>query len=164
MKSEARRYVCFRGECAECAANITGTLFKEPPNNIDVIFECRIENIYTAKHTAGKKRQLKGKRRELAAGKMINERKNAITFCREEAQCLKKFDDKNSPILPTTSVLRKAKEEGFLKQHGLIFSNPVLNLLSNAKCGKYSSSIINISLLYVFLYVLEPQTKTFVHG
>lgn len=120
LKSEARCYVCFRGECAECAANITGTLFKEPPNNTDVIFECRIENICTAKHTAGKKRQLKGKRRELTAGKMINEHKNAITFCRKEAQRLKKFGDKNPPILPTTSVLRKAKEESFLKQHGFL--------------------------------------------
>lgn len=63
---------------------------------------------------------------------MIKQRKEVIIFRREEARHIKDFGDKSPPILPSSAVLRKAKEERILKQHGLIFSNPVLNLLNNA--------------------------------
>jgi len=48
---------------------------------------------------------------------MIKQRKEAITFRREEAKRLKDFGDKSPPILPSLTVLRKAKEERMLKQY-----------------------------------------------
>ncbi|KAL0098877.1 hypothetical protein PUN28_020864 [Cardiocondyla obscurior] len=83
----------------------------------------------------------------------------AITFCREEAKRLKDFGDKNPPILPFSAVLRKAKEKKLLKQHGLVFSNPVLNLLHNAKYGKYAGSIISISLLPFYCIYWMPEQQ-----
>lgn len=88
--------------------------------------------------------------RTVVANTLIKEREDAITFRREEAKRLKEFGDKSPPILPSSTVLRKAKEERLLKQHGLLFSNPVLNLLNNAKCSRYTNSIISIGILPFF--------------
>lgn len=90
---------------------------------------------------------------------MIKQRKEAFIFHREEAKRLKDFGDKSPPILPSSTVLRKAKEQRLLNQHSLIFSNPVLNLLNNAKHSKYIGSIINISLLlfYCMYWSREQQ-------
>lgn len=90
---------------------------------------------------------------------MITQRKDAITFQREEAKRFKDFGDKNPPILPSSAVLRKAKEERLLKQHGLIFSNPVLNLLNHAKYSKYIGSIISISLLSFYCVYWTPEQQ-----
>lgn len=88
---------------------------------------------------------------------MIKQRKEAVIFRREEAKRLKDFGDKSPPILPFSTVLRKAKEERMLKQYGLIFSNPVLNLLNNARYNKYTGSIINISLLPFYCMYRSPE-------
>lgn len=111
------------------------------------------------RHTTGKKRQLKGNRRAMIADIMINQRKDAVTFRREEAKRLKEFGSQNPPILPSCAVLRKAKEEKLLKQHGLIFSNPILNLLNNANYSKYTGSIISISLLPFFCMYWTPEQQ-----
>jgi len=107
-----------------------------PSENTDVIFECVAKNICSTRHS--KKRQLKGNRCTIAADAMIKQRKEAIIYRREEAKRLKDFGDKSPPILPSSIVLRKVKEERLLNQHGLIFSNHVLNLLNHAKYGKYA--------------------------
>lgn len=150
ISAEARGYVSFQGSCTKCAATITGILCRIPSNDTDVIFQCTVENICSSKHDSNKKRHLKGKKRALIADKMIEQRKDAISFRREEAKRLKTFGDKDPPILPSSTVLRKAKEERLLQQHGLVFSNPVLNLLNNAKHSRYVGSIVNISLLPLF--------------
>lgn len=159
VSNEARCYVYFRGNCVECAAIIECILLKIPADDTDVIFKCKIKNICFAKHTNIKKRHLKGKRRVMVANVMIKQHKDAITFRREEAKRLKDFGDKNPPILPSSAVLRKAKEEILLKQHGLIFSNPILNLLNNAKYGKYAGSIISISLLPFYCIYWTPEQQ-----
>lgn len=128
-----------------------------PSKDTDVIFNCVVKNIYSTKHN--KKRQLKGNRRARAANAMIKERKEAIIYRREEAKRLKAFGDNSPPMLPSTAVLRKAKEERLLNQHGLMFSNPVLNLLNNAKYGKYAGSIINIGLLPFCCMYWTPEQQ-----
>jgi len=79
----------------------------------------------------------KGIRRTAIANKMIRERSDAITFRREEAKRLKVFVE--TKILQYSLSLQSyvRQEEGLLKQHGLIFSNPVLNLLNSAKCSNH---------------------------
>lgn len=156
-RTEARCYVSVKGSCVECAANIECTMYKQPENDTDAIFHCNVGSICSAKHSNKKQRQLKGKRRIEVADKLIQQRKDAITFRREEAQRLKEFGDKNPPILPSSAVLRKAKEERLLKQHGLVFSNPVLNLLNSAKEGKYVGSIISISLFPFYCIYWTPE-------
>lgn len=46
-----------------------------------------------------------------------------------------------------------------LNQHGLIFSNPILNLLNNARCSKYTGIIINISLLPFYCMYWSPEQQ-----
>jgi len=161
LRSEARCYVFFRGNCVKCGAIIECMLLKMPTENMDVIFTCKVKDICYGKHNINKKRHLKGIRRTAIADKMIRERSDAITFRREEAKRLKVFvcGDKDPPILPSSTVLRKAKEEGLLKQHGLIFSNPVLNLLNSAKCSNHTGSIINIGLLPFYYMYWTPEQK-----
>lgn len=156
VSAQARCYISFQGSCTECAATIAGILFKVPSDDTDVIFQCTVKNICSVKHV-NKKRYLKGKRRALIADKMIEQRKDAIFFRREEATRLKQFGDKDPPILSSSAVLRKAKEERLLQQHGLIFSNPILNLLNSAKHSKYMGSIIHISLLPFFCIYWTPE-------
>lgn len=112
ISNEARCYVYCRGNCVECAATIECILFKMPVDDTDVIFKCKIKNMCSANlHTNIQKRHLKGKRRVMVADIMIKQHKDAITFRRDEAKRLKNFGDKNPPILPSSAVLRKAKEE-----------------------------------------------------
>lgn len=156
LSKEARCYIFFRGSCVECTATMECILLKMPTENTDVIIKCKVKNICFIKHT--KKRHLKGNRRAIVADIIINQRKEAITFRREEGKHLKEFGDKSPPILPSSIVLRKAKEERLLNQYGLIFSNPVLNLLNNAKYGKYTGSIISIGLLpFYYMYWSSEQ-------
>jgi len=78
---------------------------------------------------------------------MIQQRKDAITFQRNETRKFKKFGGKNLPIVPNAATLRKAKEEQLLKMHGLEFANAPLNLFHHSETGKYAGSIHSISLL-----------------
>jgi len=57
-----------------------------PSDDTDIIFQCTVDNICSTKHTTDKKRRVKGKRRALIADKMIEQRKNTISFRREEAK------------------------------------------------------------------------------
>lgn len=90
---------------------------------------------------------------------MIEQRKDAITFKREEAKRLKKFGGKNMPILPNTNVLRKAKEQQLLKMHELEYANPLINLLHQSKCGKYAGSIHSIGLSKVHCMYWSPEQQ-----
>lgn len=72
---------------------------------------------------------------------------------------MKEFRDKIPPIFPSAAVLRKAKEERLLNQHGLIFSNPILNLLNTAKYVKYTGLIIKIGLLPFYYMYWTPEQQ-----
>ncbi|KAK2578404.1 hypothetical protein KPH14_012736, partial [Odynerus spinipes] len=149
----------FVGYCVECEAKITGRLQKVPAKDVDVIFLCDVENIRPALHEGKKKRQLRGKHREKVANQLIEQRKDAVTFQREAAQQMKKFGGKNLPIVPHATTLRKAKEQQLLKLHRLESANPPLNLLNEAKNGKFAGCIHSISLLtfYCFYWLPEQQ-------
>lgn len=155
----AETYPKFIGYCTECKSKIIGRLENAPMIDVDVIFLCYIENVCPDLHTGKKKRQLRGQRREEVANKLIEQRKDAVTFRREEAKRMKKFGGKDLPIVPSAAVLRKAKEQQLLKIHGLQFANPPMNLLHHAKYGKYAGSIHNIGLLKFncIYWTLEQQ-------
>lgn len=150
LSKDARCYIYILDNCVKCDATITCTLLKVPSDRIDIIFSCEIKNICSSKHDKNaKKRHLRGNRRAVTADIMIEQRKDAISFRREEGKRLKDFGDNSPPILPSSTVLRKAKEERLLNKYGLMFSNPLLNLQHLAMYGKYSGSIICISLLHI---------------
>lgn len=130
-----------------------------PTRDVDVIFSCRIENIQSHLHTDRKKRQLRGKRREKVANQMIEQRKDAVTFQRNEAKRMKKFGGKNLPIVPHAATLRKAKEQQLLKLLGLEFVNPPINLLQQSKYRKYAGSIHSIGLLKFHCMYWSPEQQ-----
>lgn len=57
---------------------------------------------------------------------------DVITFRRQEAKRLKDFGDVEPSIIPN-AVLRKAKEQNLLERYGLLYTNPILNLLQSSK-------------------------------
>lgn len=134
----ARQFLTFFDHCVECKATINGSLLKEPAKVVDVVLTCRIGGINSRRHSDKKQRHLKGERRRKMADAMIDGRKDAVTLRSEEAGRLKKFGGKNPPILPSTAVLRKAKEQRLLAKYDLKFSNPALNLYNNSQKGKYA--------------------------
>lgn len=155
----AETYVRFHGYCTECNAKITGRLQNAPTKDIDVIFSCCIENIQPQHYTGKKKRQLRGKRREKVATQLIECRKDAVTFVRDEAKRMKKFGGKNLPIVPNVATLRKAKEQQLLKLLGLDFVNPPINLLHHSNYEKYAGSIHSIGLLKFHCMYWSPEQQ-----
>lgn len=97
------------------AANVAkfdkGNLIKEPAKNINVILKCHINGIRSKAHFRKKRRQLRCARRLQVANFLINTRADAMTWRWKEAGHMKKFGDKNPPILPSNEVVRKAKEQ-----------------------------------------------------
>lgn len=143
----ACQFLTFFGHCVECKATINGNLLKEPVKAVDVVLTCRIVGINSGMHSEKKRRHLKGERRRKMAAAMIDGRKDAVILRREEAGRLKKFGGKNPPILPSTAVLRKAKEQRLLTKYDLKFSNSALNLYNSSQNGKYAGCIHFIGLL-----------------
>ncbi|TGZ47630.1 hypothetical protein DBV15_13001, partial [Temnothorax longispinosus] len=90
---------------------------------------------------------------------MIEQRKDAVTFQRNEAKRMKKFGGKNLPIVPNAATLRKAKEQQLLKLLGLDFVNPPINLLQQSKYGKYAGSIHSIGLLKFHCMYWSPEQQ-----
>ena len=88
---------------------------------------------------------------------MIQGRQDAVILRRKEAGRFKKFGGKMPPILPTTAVLRKAKEQRLLSMYGLKFSNPALNLLDSSKNEKYAGCIHLIGLLKFSCIYWRPE-------
>lgn len=143
----AHQFLTFFGHCVECKATINGSLLKEPAKAVDIVLTCRIEGINSRMHSEKKRRHLKGERRRKMADAMINGKKDTVILRREEAGRLKKFGGKNPPILPSTAVLRKAKEQRLLTKYDLKFSNSALNLYNSSQNGKYAGCIHFIGLL-----------------
>ena len=84
---------------------------KDPAKAVDVVLICHVEGMNSQKHSKKKRRHLTGDRRPKMADAMIQRRQDAVILQRKEAGRLKKFRVKLPPILPTTAVLRKAKEQ-----------------------------------------------------
>jgi len=61
LSAEAHYYTSFHGSCAECAATIACVLFTMPSDDTDVIFQCTVENICSAKHPLIRKYMLQVK-------------------------------------------------------------------------------------------------------
>ncbi|CAH3883825.1 unnamed protein product [Pieris brassicae] len=75
---------------------------------------------------------------------------------------LKKIATNDPPILPTTVVVRKAKEQRLLEKFGLEFGDPALNLLKSAKYGKLVGSIRSIGLhKFNCIYCLPQQLQLY---
>lgn len=155
----AEIYAKFIGYCTEYKAKITGRLKNAPMKDVDVILLCYIENVCPDFTRARKKDNCVVNAEKKFANKLIEQRKDAVTFRRDEAKRMKKFGGKDLPIIPSAAVLRKAKEQQLLKIYGLQFANPSINLLHHIKYGKYAGSIHNIGLLKFncIYWTLEQQ-------
>ncbi|KOB64605.1 Uncharacterized protein OBRU01_23985 [Operophtera brumata] len=163
LSAIAKLYLTMEGLCRECNAKILCTILKEPSKNSDVILECNVEGIRAVSQSGTKKRQLRGLRRLEVANFLIDGGKDAVTWRRKEAGRIKKFGDKNPPILPTNEVVRKAKEQQLLTKYGLQFGNPAINLLKSAEHGKLVGCIQSIGLhKFNCIYWLPEQLQIYV--
>lgn len=159
----ASNYSTFVGYCTECKAQLTGILEKKPMKEVDVIFLCRVDNIQVDEHTGIKTRQLRGKRREEVATRMVAQKTSAVVIRREMARQLKDFGGKNPPIIPKSDVLRKAKEQQLLKTYGLEFAFGPLNLLRESQFGDHAGFIHSIGLLkFHCIYWTPEQEKIYI--
>lgn len=100
---------------------------------------------------------MRGARRLQVADFLINTRADAVTWRRKEARRIKKFGDKNPPILPSNEVVRKAKEQRLLDKYGLKFANPALNLLKRAEHGMFVGYIHYVALLKFNCVYWRPE-------
>ena len=163
QSDNAQYFLTIDGSCTECFAKFRGLLLKEPAENVDVIIRCKIDNVNAQAHSNKKRRQLRGDRRRKFADNLINRRKAAVVFRREEAGRLKKFGRKNPPLLPTSTVLRKAKQQRLTSKHGFRFQNPALNLQDKALHGKHSGQIHFIALeKFCCVYWLKEQLQIYI--
>ncbi|CAH2215622.1 jg13506, partial [Pararge aegeria aegeria] len=133
LGANAKFFLTIEGFCRECSAKIYCTLLKEPSKGVDVILQCNVDGIKATSHSGNKRRQLRGTRRIEVANYLIDSRKDAVVWRRQEAHRLKQFGENNPPILPSNEVVRKAKEQRLLSKYGLQFANPALNLLKSAE-------------------------------
>lgn len=162
LRAIAKQFLKFTGHCTECKAIINGTLLKEPAKAVDVVVMCRVEGTNFRQHSEKKRRHLKGGRRRKLADALIDGRKDAVVLRREEAGRLKKFGGKIPPMLPSTAVLRKAKEQRLLLKYGLKFSNPALNLLNSSRNGRCAGQIHFIGLLkFNCMYWTQEQLQIY---
>ncbi|CAH4027630.1 unnamed protein product [Pieris brassicae] len=93
---------------------------------------------------------------------LIDAGKDAATWRRNEASRIKKFATNDPPILPTSVVVRKAKEQRLLEKYGLEFGDPALNLLKSAEYGKLVGSIRSIGLhKFNCIYWLPQQIQLY---
>lgn len=146
----ANCYIDIRGSCKECDATIKGKIIHRPRHNADVKLQFTAHNVIENNHSYKKKRQLRGKRRQIISNAIIDQKLEAVTFRRQEAKRLKDVGDVEPSIIPSAVVLRKAKEETLMKRYGFLYTNSILNILQMAKHGKYSGYIRSIGLLEFF--------------
>lgn len=101
---------------------------------------------------------LRGCRRVLVANTLIDTKTDAISYVRTEAKNLIDFGDPYPPILPKTTVLRKAVSETKSKRLGLTGSKPINNLI-DAKDTTHIGSIHNIDGSPFFCYYWTKEQK-----
>lgn len=153
----AENYASFNGICVECKAPINGHVRSEPGKDTDVSIFCRVDDIVPELHTGTKKRQVRGEKREELGNKLIEQRMDAATYRREQAKRIKKFGQREPSTLPKAATIREIKEQQLLKIHGLVFANPVLELVHQAKFGKHAGSIHAVNALKFSCYYWTPE-------
>lgn len=167
-------YYCrITAKCTECWAKLICTLANEPEKNDEnVIFKCTIKN-FVPGYIHEKRRQLRGHTRELVANTLVDTKTDAITYSyvRSQAKKLINFEDSYPPILPKTTVLRKAIAEAKDKRLGLVGTKSINNII-NLKHTTHIGSIHKIgafpffchywtkeqNLLYILHYKNDPQS------
>jgi len=157
VSGNAKRYAVFNGKCKECNAIIYGSLHKKPQKSNDAIFECKITN-FQPNFIHSEKRQLKGYHREKIATELVDGRKCASEWRREEAIRLMEIGDSVPPIIYNSIVLRKAKQQLLNKRLQLQTTDPVKNL-QNAKHSTLRGTIRNIGYdpFYCFYWSEEQR-------
>lgn len=155
VSGNAKRYAVFNGKCKECSAIISGSLHKKPQKSYDARFECKITNQPNFIHS--EKRQLKGYHREKIATELVDGRKCASEWRREEVIRLMEIGDSVPPIIYNSTVLRKAKQQLLDKRLQLQTMDPVKNL-QNAKHSTLRGTIRNIGYdPFYYFYWSEEQ-------
>lgn len=155
-RKKNKTYCRLKANCNECSAKLICTLAEEPAEN-NVIFNCVIKNALPD-YIHSKRRQLRGRRRALLANTLIDTKTDAISYVRTEAKTLIDFDGPYPPILPKTTVLRKAISETKNKRLGLTGSKPINNLI-NVKDTTHIGSVHNIGGSPFFCYYWTKEQK-----
>lgn len=126
-RKDLKCYSSFDGKCVECGGILSGQLFLKPGKKEDTIFNCKLKNApHDFHHT--KKRQLRGDLRSQVAGELLDAKKSAAEWRREQAATIP-FGKSVPPTLPDLATLRKAKQEELDDRLQLKTDNPVENLL-----------------------------------
>jgi len=157
IKKTATAIVRIKAQCPECNAKLYCTLIEKVTEGKDVIFKCAIKNA-NFQYIHSKRRQLRGRRRVQVANTIIDNKIDAISYVRNESKKIIKFGDAYPPILPSTSVLRKAVNEVQDKRLGLTGSK-VLNNLVNAMHTTHAGFIHKIGLYPFFCYYWTEEQK-----
>lgn len=127
--NNAKCFVRFRAICKECKAKLRGKMLRKPNEKQDAIFDCTLfgfdNNIIHIK-----KRQLKGSLLQKIAGHLVDAKKTATIWRTEEAKRIMEFGDKNPPILYSSNILRKAKQNEIDNRLGVNNYDPIRNLQS----------------------------------
>lgn len=137
---------------------LKGKMMKKPSNGQDAIFDCVLIDFNNEiNHT--KKRQLKGFLRQKIAGRLVDAKKQATVWRIEEAKKIMEFGDESPPILFSTHVLRKAKQNELDNRLGITDCDPIRNL-QIYKYIKRPGSIHGIGLdpFYIMYWTLEQIT------
>jgi len=78
---------------------------RRPYDDVDVKIHFTAFNVEEENHLYKKKRHLRGQRRKIVTKTLIENKVNAITFCKEEAKRLKDFGDVEPSIVLNAAVL-----------------------------------------------------------
>lgn len=154
VQAEAKYYATFKETCKEYNAKLKGFLLRKPQKKCDVIFECIAENL-RSNLVHKKKRFLKGSVRNEIASKLLDEKKAACVWRREEADRLMEFGGDIPPTLYDAPVLRKAKQEEIDKR--LQLSNT--DAISNLTLAKYTNGLGSIHGIGIDPFYCHYWTK-----
>lgn len=157
--SRQKNYYCrVRACCTECHAKLTCTLIYEPnKDDNDISFKCVMKNA-NPNYVHEKRRPLRGRRRSLIANTLVDTKTDAITYIRSEAKHLMDFGDPYPPILPKTTVLRKAISEMKDKRLGLTGSKSISNIV-DMKDTTHVGSVHKIGASPFFCYYWTTEQK-----
>jgi len=133
-------------------------MFKKPHDGQDAIFDCVLLG-FNNQINHIKKRHLKGFLRQKIAGHLVDAKKQATIWRAEEAKKIMEFGDQEPPILFSSRVLRKAKQNELDNRLGITNCNAIENL-QIYKYTKNPGTIHGIGLdpFYVMYWSKEQMT------
>lgn len=125
----------------------------------DAIFDCNLFG-FNNQIVHIKKRQLKGSLRRKIAGHLVDAKKHATIWHIEEANRIMKFSDKNPPVLYSSRVLRKAKQNELDNHLGIDNNYDAIQNIQIFKYMKVPGSIHGIGLdpFYAMYWSKEQMT------